>query len=162
MKYCYLLYYDSVWLMCGHWWHICYRSLLSILRKKVGESTKEIGNLNGQHKNSYNLWIHTFYEVMYMNSYNLWIHIIWTIFSSIVHKGYFRGHHTETVRQRQRPGSGNNNGNEAAAGRWQQGSGVATVTRWLQQWQGNEAAVPQGLVCWARILVLIPSYNSLK
>jgi hypothetical protein len=39
--------YNSVWSMCVRWWHIHYRSLLAILRKKVSEPKEEIGNLNG-------------------------------------------------------------------------------------------------------------------
>ncbi len=54
MKYLKLC-YDSVWSMCGCWWHICYRSLLAILRKKVGEPREESRNLYGFHVNSYNL-----------------------------------------------------------------------------------------------------------
>jgi hypothetical protein len=38
--------------MCCGWWHICYRSLLAILRKKVGEPKEEIRNLYGFHMNS--------------------------------------------------------------------------------------------------------------
>jgi hypothetical protein len=33
--------------MCCSRWHFFYRSLLAILRKKIGEPRKEIGNLNG-------------------------------------------------------------------------------------------------------------------
>jgi hypothetical protein len=81
--------------MCGHWWHICYLSLLAILRKKVGEPKEESRNLyRFAYVNSYNLWIHIFFEFINVNSYNLWIHIIQIIFSSIVHKGYFHGHDT--------------------------------------------------------------------
>ncbi len=39
--------YSSVWSMCCCWWHFCYSSLLAIVRKKVGEPRKEIGNLYG-------------------------------------------------------------------------------------------------------------------
>ncbi len=46
---------DSVWLMCCHWWHIRYRSLLAILRKKVGEPKEEIRNLYGFYMNSSNV-----------------------------------------------------------------------------------------------------------
>jgi hypothetical protein len=46
---------DSVWLMCCCWWHICYCSLLAILRKKVGKPKEEIRNLYGFHKNSSNV-----------------------------------------------------------------------------------------------------------
>ncbi len=66
---------DSVWLMCCCWWHICYRSLLAILRKKVGKPKEEIKNLYGFHVNSYNVWIR-WYDFLCVNSHNLWIHII--------------------------------------------------------------------------------------
>jgi hypothetical protein len=45
---------NSVWSMCCHWWHIHYRSLLAILRKKVGEPKEEIRNLYGFQMNSSN------------------------------------------------------------------------------------------------------------
>ncbi len=80
--------------MCGRWWHIRYRSLLAILRKKVGEPKEESRNLYGFPVNSYNLWIHMFFEFINVNSYNLWILIIWIILSFIVHKGYFHGQNT--------------------------------------------------------------------
>ncbi len=66
---------DPVWLMCCHWWHICYRSLLAILRKKVGKPKEEIRNLYGFHMNSFNWRIHM-YKLIYMNSFTLWIHLI--------------------------------------------------------------------------------------
>jgi hypothetical protein len=47
MKYSYLLCYDSVWSMYGRWWHIRYRSLLAILRKKVGKPKEESRNIYG-------------------------------------------------------------------------------------------------------------------
>ncbi len=86
--------------MCGHWWHIRYRSLLAILRKKVGELKEEIRNLYRFHVNSYNLWICIFFEFIHVNSYNLWILIIQIIFSSILHKGYFHGHGTRPLHGR--------------------------------------------------------------
>ncbi len=66
---------DSVWLMCCCWWHICYYSLLAILRKKVGEPKEEIRNLYGFHMKSSNKWIHM-YEFIYMTSSVLLIHLI--------------------------------------------------------------------------------------
>ncbi len=79
--------------MCGHWWHIRYRSLLTILRKKVGEPKEESRNLYGfVHKNLYILI--RLYNFMYVNLYSLQIHIIQIVSSSIVHKGYFHGHNT--------------------------------------------------------------------
>jgi hypothetical protein len=65
----------SVWSMCCHWWHICYCSLLAILRKKVGEPKEEIRNLYGFHMNSsideFKCTHSYIYEFMYyMNSYN--------------------------------------------------------------------------------------------
>ncbi len=66
---------DPVWSMCFCWWHIRYRSLLAILRKKVGEPKEEIRNLYGSHMNSSNRWIHM-YKFIYINSSVLWIHLI--------------------------------------------------------------------------------------
>ncbi len=66
---------DSVWLMCCCWWHICYHSLLAILRKKVGKPKEEIRNLYGFHMNSSNKWIHM-YKFIHMKSFVLWIHLI--------------------------------------------------------------------------------------
>jgi hypothetical protein len=43
---------DSVLSMCCRWWHIRYRSLLAILRKKVGKPKEEVRNLYGFHMNS--------------------------------------------------------------------------------------------------------------
>jgi hypothetical protein len=89
----------------------------------------------------------------------------------------------ETVRQRRWQGSGNNNGKEAAARQRGRGSRAATAKRQRRSdgdsnkaaamarqrrrrgsgdSDSNEAAAPQGSVRWARILVLIPTYNSLK
>ncbi len=54
--------------MCGHWWHICYRSLLAILRKKVGEPKEESRNLYGfTYVNSY-MWIFR-YNFVHVNSH---------------------------------------------------------------------------------------------
>jgi hypothetical protein len=46
---------DSVWLMCCHWWHICYLSLLAILRMKVGKLKEEIRSQYGFHMNPSNV-----------------------------------------------------------------------------------------------------------
>ncbi len=57
---------DSFWLMCCRWWHIRYRSLLAILRKKAGKPKQEIRNLYGFHMNSSNrnslVWLHIICE----------------------------------------------------------------------------------------------------
>ncbi len=71
----------------------CYRSLLAILRKKVGKPKEESRNLYGfVDMNSY-IQIHL-YDFIYVNSYNIRIHIIRIVSSSLVHKGYFHGHDT--------------------------------------------------------------------
>jgi hypothetical protein len=79
--------------MCGPWWHIRYRSLLAILRKKVGELKEESRNLyRFVYMNPY-IQIHL-YNFVYVNSHNLRINITQIISSSIVHKGQFHGHDT--------------------------------------------------------------------
>ncbi len=79
---------DSVWLMCCCWWHICYCSLLAILRKKVGKSRKEIRNLYGFYMSSSyvnsHVRVHLIYEFIYsMSSYNT------DIFPPLSIRGFF-------------------------------------------------------------------------
>ncbi len=81
--------------MCVRWWHICYRPLLAILRKKVGKPKEESRNLYGFIDMNLYIQIHL-YDFIYVNSYNIRIHIIWIVSSSLVHKGYFHGHDSLT------------------------------------------------------------------
>jgi hypothetical protein len=39
--------YDSLCLMCCHWWHISLLLPLSYPKKETGKPRKEVGNLNG-------------------------------------------------------------------------------------------------------------------
>ncbi len=54
--------------MCGRWWHICYRSLLAILRKKVGEPKEESRNLYGIAYVNLYTWICR-YNFVHLNSH---------------------------------------------------------------------------------------------
>ncbi len=150
--------------MCGCWWHIRCRSLLAILRKKVGESNEESRNLYGfAYVTLYIIQIHWYNFIyvnslygMYVNSYNLRIHIIQIISSSIVHKGYFHGHDTlplhgktcSAIDEQTENGSRKTPPTTHSNVRWRK---RVRGKKWKPQYNSCQQLSSQGHVEWSRI-----------